>query len=96
MQGKQQRAVCCPVWQAQSGDAPMIYGPNNLPLEITFKVRPANRPDMPQVVANSVADFCHANGITEEMLGDVSMEPIHHGDDERGSYTHVKVRFTYR
>jgi hypothetical protein len=51
---------------------------------------------MPQVVANSVADFCHANGITEEMLGDVSMEPMHHGDDERGSYTHVKVRFTYR
>jgi hypothetical protein len=79
-----------------TGDMPMIYGPNNLPLEITFKVRPANRPDMPQVVANSVADFCRANGITEEMIGDVSMEPMHHGDDASGSYTHVRVRFTYR
>jgi hypothetical protein len=51
---------------------------------------------MPQVVANSVADFCRANDITEEMIGDVSMEPLHHGDDASGSYTYVRVRFTYR
>jgi hypothetical protein len=74
----------------------MIYGPDNRPIEITFKVRPANPPNLPQHVAESVADFCRTNSITEHMIRDIVMEVLSHGEDEQGSFTHVRVFFSYQ
>lgn len=74
----------------------MIYGPNNLPAEITFKTRPTEQDNLPAYVAESVADFCRANYITEQMIRDISMEVLTRGEDDEGSYTMVKVRFYYR
>jgi hypothetical protein len=73
----------------------MIYGPNNLPVELIFKVRPAQRPDIQMYVAEYVADFCRTNGITEHMIRDVTMEFMNHGDDIEGSFTQVRVNLTY-
>ncbi|NJK81421.1 MAG: hypothetical protein HC876_01210 [Chloroflexaceae bacterium] len=73
----------------------MLYGAHNLPVELTIKVRPARRPDMHLHVAQYVADFCHENGITEEMICDITMEEMNHGDDIEGSFSQVRVRFTY-
>jgi hypothetical protein len=73
----------------------MIFGPNNLPIEITLKVRPAGRADLQFQVADYVADICIQAGITEQMIRDISMETTHHGEDEQGSFTQVLVRFYY-
>lgn len=73
----------------------LIYGYNNLPVEITFKIRPANRPDLQLQAAEYVADFCHMHGITEEMIQDVRMAEPSHGTDDQGSYSQVRIRFLY-
>lgn len=73
----------------------MIYNAHNLPVEMTIKVRPAKRPDMQLHVAEYVADFCYTNGITEEMIRNITMEEAHHGDDIEGSFSQVVVRFEY-
>jgi hypothetical protein len=70
-------------------------GPQNLPTELTVKVRPARRPDMPLYVAQFVADVCEQTGITEHMIRDISMETMQHGADAQGSFTQVMVRFYY-
>ncbi|NJL03493.1 MAG: hypothetical protein HC911_00980 [Chloroflexaceae bacterium] len=73
----------------------MIYGSNNLPVELTLKVRPAARPDLHLKVAEYIADFCSQNGITEQMIRDITMEETHHGTDIEGSFSQVLVRFFY-
>lgn len=74
----------------------MIYGPGSFPLELTLKVRPANRPDLQREVAQQVADFCWSNGITEAMIQDIRMAAPTYGIDDDGSYSQVVVRFVYR
>lgn len=74
----------------------MVYDPHNLPVEMTLKVRPAARPDMPLKVAEYIADFCVQNGITEQMIRDITMEEMHHGNDIEGSFSQIRVRFFYK
>jgi hypothetical protein len=72
-----------------------FYGANQRPIEITFKVRPANRPDLTQHVAEYVADFCQRHAITEQMIQDIRMSEPTHGIDVEGSYSQVRIRFIY-
>lgn len=72
-----------------------LYGPDNLPVEMILKVRPAERPDMQYYVADYVAGFFQNNGITEQMIRDVSMEIMQSGEDADGSFTQVRVRLSY-
>lgn len=74
----------------------MIDRPDNLPVELMFRVRPAGRPDLHLHVAEHVAEFCWQQGISEQMIYDIRMgEPLH-GIDEEGSFSQVTVRFIYR
>jgi hypothetical protein len=74
----------------------MIYGPDNRPEEVTFKVRPANRSDLQMQVAEHVADICWQIGITENMIHDIRMSEPAHGMDDEGTFSQVTVRFIYR
>lgn len=60
-----------------------------------LKVRPAERPDLPQQVAEFVADICYQYGITEQMIRDIRMGDIRSGSDEEGSFNQVTVWFSY-
>lgn len=72
-----------------------LAGSGNRPIELTFKVRPAGRPDLQFEVAQYVAQFCQQHGITEAMIADIRMGEPRNGVDRDGSFSEIFVRFVY-